>query len=196
MAEDQTKAGTRLENEGGQRLHAGAKAKRMASLAVFVVVAGAIFFLTAMPTSESGQMSGVVADAVEASTGIRNRPENFVSSPLPFQLLMQITSVRKWAHAVEFAAFGAAAFWLLRSWLSRLSLRRTAMLALTISVAYSVLDQVHKLFVPGREFDATDLIFDAVGYILAIVMVVLITRLVHHRFRDNSLGLADRKLNE
>lgn len=29
-------------------------------------------------------------------------------------------------------------------------------------------DQVHKMFVPGREFDALDMCFDAVGYLLGV----------------------------
>lgn len=159
-----------------------AKALRVASLALFVLVASAIFFLTAMPTSESGQMSGAVTDAVETSTGVVQvyiEPDTVPDLQTAF--MVQVTNVRKWAHTIEFAAFGAATFWLLRSWMSRLSLRRTAVLALAISAAYSVLDQAHKLFVPGREFDATDLIFDAIGYVLAIMAAVLVTKWVCRR---------------
>ena len=42
-----------------------------------------------------------------------------------------------------------------------------------ICVLASLFDQTHKLFVPGREFDAEDLLFDLLGYSTAIAFVLL-----------------------
>ncbi|MFR9006422.1 MAG: VanZ family protein [Collinsella aerofaciens] len=38
-------------------------------------------------------------------------------------------------------------------------------------VRASLFDQTHKLFVPGREFDASDLVFDVLGYGVGIVLM-------------------------
>ncbi len=44
--------------------------------------------------------------------------------------------------------------------------------------ACSLVDQTHKLFVPGREFEGFDLLLDAFGYTSAIVLVFLLFRIM------------------
>lgn len=79
--------------------------------------------------------------------------------------------IRRWAHVVEFGVLGlfvaVAACRMLRP---RLAWAAGASFA--ICLACSLLDQCHKLFVPGHHFDASDLVMDAVGYGLAILVVV------------------------
>ena len=89
-----------------------------------------------------------------------------------------MANVRRWAHVPEFFVqgiflFGAAALWpQARGRASGLRVRLG--MALLACVACSLFDQVHKEFVPGREFDARDLIFDAMGYALALLVVVAV----------------------
>lgn len=45
------------------------------------------------------------------------------------------------------------------------------LVSFAISACASLFDQTHKLFVPGREFDASDLVFDVLGYGLGIVLM-------------------------
>lgn len=47
--------------------------------------------------------------------------------------------------------------------------------------ACSLGDQVHKIFVPGREFDALDMCFDAIGYLLGIWVAAELARSVRMR---------------
>lgn len=92
--------------------------------------------------------------------------------------LLSVANVRRWAHVPEFFVqglflFGAAALWpQARGRASGLRVRLG--MALLACVACSLFDQVHKAFVPGREFDARDLIFDAMGYALALLVVVAV----------------------
>lgn len=51
---------------------------------------------------------------------------------------------------------------------SRALLRRPEARIALCCLALSLADQIHKAFVPGREFDALDMCFDAMGYLLAI----------------------------
>lgn len=66
---------------------------------------------------------------------------------------------------------------------SRAGTHRAAIWAVVICAAYSLFDQTHKLFVPGREFDPTDLVFDAIGYVLAIGVALLVSRRLIRRSR-------------
>ncbi len=46
--------------------------------------------------------------------------------------------------------------------------------ALLFCLCVSVIDQIIKIYVPGRHFDWVDLPFDAVGYVCGIVVLGLI----------------------
>jgi len=76
--------------------------------------------------------------------------------------------LRKAAHM---AAYGL--LWLL--WWRALGYRRPA-LAVAITLAYAVSDEVHQSFVPGRQGTPTDVAIDAAGVGLAGLLVVLRSR--------------------
>ncbi len=103
--------------------------------------------------------------------------------------LLSVANVRRWAHVPEFFVqglflFGAAALWP-RAWVrGRVpGLWVRLGMALLACVACSLFDQVHKAFVPGREFDARDLLFDALGYVLALLVVVAVSGVLRLRRR-------------
>lgn len=83
-----------------------------------------------------------------------------------------VASIRKWAHTAQFFVLGVTVCAALAAWWGRpRSLAARSAVALTACAACSLFDQTHKLFVPGREFDAGDLLFDAAGYLAAWVLV-------------------------
>lgn len=88
--------------------------------------------------------------------------------------------IRHWAHAVEFFAFGV--FAALAAWfLARPRLAAAGGVALAVCVASSLFDQCHKLFVPGHHFDGFDLVMDALGYGVAIAVVLAVAWVVSRR---------------
>lgn len=81
-------------------------------------------------------------------------------------------SFRRFAHIIEFGAVGLfAALSALLLLGDRFSLHQLAAGCLVFCMLNSLLDQLHKLFVPGREFDVIDLGLDAIGYALAISLI-------------------------
>lgn len=78
-------------------------------------------------------------------------------------------TIRRLAHIIEFGALGLVA--------SALALQlmgpepRTAVLTALVCLGASLVDEIHKTFVPSRHFDPKDLILDAIGYMLAILLV-------------------------
>lgn len=108
-----------------------------------------------------------------------------------------IASVRKWAHTIEFFALGLCISGMVALWTPRDPDRARSSrvqrlfprvaISVVLCAACSLFDQAHKLFVPGREFDWTDLPFDVLGYGLAIALVyglVTVVRLVRKRGRS------------
>lgn len=111
------------------------------------------------------------AEGADPAAGIR------VDPLAPVRMWMAV-NIRRVAHTVEFfcvGLFSAAATACLGERILRTRLRR--LLVLLFCVVCSVGDQVHKIFVPGRHFDVLDLGFDAAGYIVAMLLVLLVATL-------------------
>jgi VanZ family protein len=68
--------------------------------------------------------------------------------------------LRKLGHAAEFAMLGAL---LVRA-------LRAAWPAFFVGVAYAVSDEIHQLFVPGRQGSPLDIAIDAVGVAVGVVL--------------------------
>lgn len=93
-------------------------------------------------------------------------------------------NVRRVAHTVEFFFVGLFASvtvvcFFRRPW----SVCSRCAPVLLFCAACSVGDQVHKIFVPGRHFDIIDLGFDAAGYVIAMLLVLLVAAWAHHVMR-------------
>ena len=71
------------------------------------------------------------------------------------------------AHAGEFALLAALWSWALAPWLGR----RALGVAIAVSLAYAVGDEVHQSFVPGRDADPLDVVVDAAGIALAALLI-------------------------
>lgn len=96
-------------------------------------------------------------------------------------------SFRRFAHIIEFGAVGLfAALSALLLLGDRFSLHQLAAGCLGFCMFNSLLDQLHKLFVPGREFDVIDLGLDAIGYTLAISLIFGAWRHLHRSSLNRS----------
>lgn len=160
------------------------------SVALAIGVFSIIFVLTEQTPVQTSALSSAVNEAVVAhhdngmGDGAAASPnaEPTASSGVISDLgtaLLSYASVRKWAHTVEFLAFGipvslAFKFW----WGKPHGLLTRVPLAFLLCVFASLFDQTHKLFVPGREFDAGDLLFDLLGYSIAIGLSFIMSRLL------------------
>lgn len=173
------------------------RAASSALIVLSLIWAGAIFFLTEQTPEETSRLSssveqklvgGETADVSHAVEAASSGEEESVSSsrgvggdPISATLLhgiLSAASVRQWAHTAEFFVLGilfaSGAVFLHIGFRRGGSLRLfvPVLAALAFCVVNSLFDQTHKLFVPGREFDARDLGFDALGYLAAIALVV------------------------
>lgn len=79
----------------------------------------------------------------------------------------------KFFHAVLYFGFGGLLIWALRT----TKFKDTAhieYIAFMCAVLYGLSDEIHQLFVPGREFSIFDLLADAVGAAVGIVIAAKI----------------------
>ena len=74
--------------------------------------------------------------------------------------------VKKTAHLIEYAVFGTLVFRALIN--SGVSRKKAAIWSILISILYSLSDEFHQSFTPGREPRIRDVIFDTIGAGLAV----------------------------
>ena len=162
------------------------------SVVLLVVTLASIWILTEQNVEQTSSLSESTARAVEgraadvrpdaaqesqagdAAGGAGSKATVAHSDPLaPVRLWMGV-NIRRVAHTVEFffvGLFASATAACLGECLPCARFRYVV--ALLFCAVCSVGDQVHKIFVPGRHFDMIDLGFDAAGYVVAMLLVLL-----------------------
>lgn len=90
-------------------------------------------------------------------------------SATPAQLAFAHGLLRKLGHVTEYAIL--AVLWFRALHVSRrLNSAHSAWIALAISVAWSILDELHQAFVPSRTAHALDILLDTTGAALATLL--------------------------
>ncbi|MED9959814.1 MAG: VanZ family protein [Collinsella sp.] len=167
------------------------------SVVLLVVTLASIWILTEQNVEQTSSLSESTARAVEGQSA-SVRPETAGETqagdaagdagskatvahpdPLASVRLWMGANIRRVAHTVEFffvGLFASLAVVCLGECLPCARFRYV--LALLFCAVCSVGDQVHKIFVPGRHFDMIDLGFDAAGYVVAMLLVLLAAALV------------------
>ncbi len=88
----------------------------------------------------------------------------------------EIAHLDKIAHIVLYFGLGGFVFWAFRSTRLRCSSFITY-LAFLLTFFYGLSDEIHQLYVPGREFSIVDLYADGIG---AVMGVFVAARLAHY----------------
>ena len=167
------------------------------SVVLLVVTLASIWMLTEQNVEQTSSLSESTARAVEGQSasvqpetagetqagdaveGADSTATVAHSDPLAPVRLWMGANIRRVAHTVEFffvGLFASATVACLGECLPCARFRYA--LALLFCAVCSVGDQVHKIFVPGRHFDMIDLGFDAAGYVVAMLLVLLAAALV------------------
>lgn len=167
------------------------------SVVLLVVTLASIWMLTEQNVEQTSSLSESTARAVEgqsasvqpetagetqagdAAGGADSTTATVHPDPLAPVRMWMGANIRRVAHTVEFffvGLFASLAVVCLGECLPCARFRYV--LALLFCAVCSVGDQVHKIFVPGRHFDMIDLGFDAAGYVVAMLLVLLAAALV------------------
>ncbi|MBM6689062.1 VanZ family protein [Collinsella tanakaei] len=146
----------------------------------FVVSLFAVFFLTEQSAQDTTSLSNGIVQVILCVLVI------FQIEPTGIDPWLISWFVRKLAHTVEFFVIGMFAAATCIAWTKQGGVHRAFVRATFLSVASSLFDQFHKLFVPGREFDYLDLAFDALGYLIAIRLVRMLSEKAIARSRHKA----------
>lgn len=129
---------------------------------------GLIFYFSHQPAEQSAELSGgLVARLIEI-----------------FHLPFTEHFVRKAAHFTEYAVLGVLVFNAARVIFSG----RCPWAALLVCGLYSVTDEVHQLFVPGRSCQLSDMLLDTAGAAVGILLWRLVLHLFGEKKRLRGIG--------
>ncbi|MEJ6952485.1 VanZ family protein [Natronospora cellulosivora (SeqCode)] len=143
------------------------KFKKIFAWLAVILWMGLIFYLSSQAAEESRELS----------IGITQIIANFFETVFPF-LEFDINSfhhfIRKAAHFSAYFVLGVLLINAFR--ISGISMLNCVLSAISLSVLYAVVDEVHQIYVPGRVGDIRDIMIDSVGAIFGISLYVLILK--------------------
>lgn len=138
--------------------------------AVILIILACLFYLTFQKPEDTVELSNRVAHFPVVSAFLE-RMGAYVS-----------WSVRQWAHVFEFFIVGTG-FSVLYIFITKHTWTMMAA-ALSTCMVVSLVDQSIRIFIVGRHFDAFDLVLDAIGYVVAVLIFGACRKLVSWRNRE------------
>jgi len=106
-------------------------------------------------------------------------------SPAAFDIVHEVS--RKLAHLAEYGIFGLLLYQSLPASGGLSGKRQRALWSVLAAAAYSLTDEFHQLFVPGRHASIVDCAIDSTGAAVAMLLVLGYRRLISYREEE---GLA------
>lgn len=173
-------------------------AKKIIYIALIILWMGVIFALSNMGAEGSGQQSIELSKLlVDNGANILHNIGIIKEMPAREELDSIIEfihpPVRKCAHAVEYFVLALLLMMALRdkdTW--HLEMSKSVILTLLICLIYSISDELHQYFIPGRSCEFTDCINDVLGATVGII-VYIICHKIHHLIRQPKKALKSRK---
>lgn len=108
----------------------------------------------------------------------------FFLSSRTWEGLPSFEGADKGMHALLYFVLGGLLIWALRT--TRLKGHKLIVLAaFLIAVVYGLSDEIHQLFVPGREFSLYDLAADGIGAIIGIFTATKMKKLCYETSKKN-----------
>lgn len=143
-----------------------------------------IFYMSAQPAVKSSQLSGGIVSKLIAAFFNKFDALSLTQQENLTQIITVI--VRKTAHFLEYFILG------ILSAITALTYKHNALklkmiFSLAFCVLYSVSDEVHQYFVPGRSCRGLDICIDTVGSAVAIFLIfIIVFRKERHKSGENN----------
>lgn len=134
--------------------------KKKIAIILFGLILGLIIVLSVMSAETTGTLTAIYRKNFWHGLVY---PEIYINHKL--------ITVRQAAHMYEYFLLGLViGFFTIK----KKKMIVTSMIAFLSCIVISNVDQLSKLIVPGREYDPMDLLFDAMGYTVALILVIAI----------------------
>lgn len=143
---------------------------KVISCIISIALMALIFFFSSQPADESSNVSGSITEKItQLIIKLFNISVANQSDIYPYIHFI----VRKTAHFCLFFALGASYANSLVQ-LYGTSTKKAYAIAFLLSVMYAVTDEIHQIFVPGREGKISDVVIDSSGSFFGIGLFILL----------------------
>lgn len=141
-----------------------------------------IFIMSSMNTDESnGKSKQTIKKTVQKTSEISENIGITNSKPTEKQVNETVNKLnfplRKCAHATEYAVLAILIIFTLNSFMGKEYSIKKMVIVITICFVYSLTDEYHQLFVPGRTSQFIDCIIDTSGSIIMCCVYTLVKKL-------------------
>ncbi len=146
---------------------------KIVSLSLLVFWCILIFMFSAQNAEMSSKTSGTVVTRVVETVYPKYKT-------LPKEKQQDITNVttiivRKTAHFLEYFVLGVFSFFTVVAY-TKQKLKWRFAIAVAFCVIYSISDELHQYFVPGRACRMFDVFIDSMGSVVAVLLLAVVTK--------------------
>ena len=136
---------------------------------------GFIYYMSSRTGYESKAASTGLTNLI-ADLAVRIRILN--QEDMTYETISKIHNwIRQAAHFFEYMILGVLAFQFFKQYISK-KILRIAAVSILFCIVYSISDEIHQYFVPGRATDILDVITDTAGSITGISIALLSAKFI------------------
>lgn len=148
-----------------------------------------IFIFSSMDTQESNNKSKqtikqTVEKTTEISESIGITENNITQKKLDSTVNKLNVPLRKCAHATEYAVLAILIIFTINAYTTKNYSMKNILLVILICFLYSLTDEYHQSFVPGRTSLFTDCLIDTIGSIIVCTIYTIIKK-IKEKIHDN-----------
>ena len=148
---------------------------------LIIVLLGVIFFFSSRQGNVSNQDSYEVGvTVVEKFLSISG---NYSEEEIQQFVLKNNYTIRKIAHMVEYFILAVLVSLVYGS--PKKEGFKRVLVPVLITLTFAVVDEVHQLYVPGRDCKVSDVLIDGIGIILGVLACILIGELIKRVKKKN-----------
>ena len=132
-----------------------------------------IFFFSHQAAADSSEASGRLAYWL--SVFMRSISSKWNPGQQAVLMDIIVTVLRKGAHMAAYFMLTILAFYAASAWISKALFRYLA--AFGAALLYSISDEIHQLFIPGRSGELRDVLIDMAGGLIALLLILMIRKI-------------------
>ena len=151
------------------------KTKKIVTLVLIIIWMVTVFYFSAQHSEESSSLSGGITIKVLKTLKINVENEEQVETIE--------TVIRKLAHYAIYLLGGV----LILSHINLYDIKnnKKVLISQAIGTIYAITDEIHQIYVPGRNGEIRDVIIDSLGVITGIGIVLLIKKVKEGKNEKN-----------
>lgn len=153
---------------------------RWASTGIVLAIMIVIFVFSAEGKEQTENRSFAYGDKIIEAGTLDAVKDTVEETGEDFTHFIQVL-VRKTAHVLIYLALGGALFICYESWLGEWKMNW--LWSFVIGTVYAASDEWHQTMVPGREGSIEDVLLDAAGVIVGVLVTMGIIKLIKRRVR-------------